>query len=51
MQRTNWYYDYNISDKKLSREVTILGIITPLFFRVASPEQAQQQRRLPKHAC
>jgi len=37
--KDNWYYDYNISEKKLSGEITILGI-TPLFFNVASNEQA-----------
>jgi alpha,alpha-trehalase len=37
--KDGWYYDYNISAKRRSGEVTILGI-TPLFFNVAAAEQA-----------
>ena len=37
---SQWYYDYNIAEKKRSPEVTILGI-SPLFFKVASSAQAK----------
>ncbi len=37
--KSHWYYDYDIKAKKLSPEITILGI-SPLFFGVASPSQA-----------
>ncbi len=38
--KDNWYFDYNISQRRLSPEVTILGI-SPLFFQVASEAQAK----------
>lgn len=45
--KDNWYFDYNISAKKLSNEVTILGI-TPLFFNVAPEEQAHAAAQFVK---
>ena len=45
--KDNWYYDYNISGKKLSSEITIMGI-TPLFFNVASKEQAHAAAQFAK---
>ncbi len=36
----HWYYDYDITQKKRSAEITILGI-SPLFFQVASDTQAK----------
>ncbi len=37
--KDHWYYDYNIAQRKLSPEVTILGM-APLFFKIASVAQA-----------
>ncbi len=45
--KDGWYFDYNISAKKLSSEVTILGI-TPLFFKASSAEQANAAAQFVK---
>ncbi len=38
--KSGWYYDYDITAKKLSSQVTLLGI-SPLFFGVATLEKAK----------
>ena len=45
--KSHWYYDYDIKAKKLSPEVTILGI-SPLFFRIASATQANSAAAFAK---
>ena len=47
--KDNWYNDYNISGKKLSSEITIMGI-TPLFFNIATDEQAHAAAQFAKAA-